>query len=363
MSSRYRFVLVWLTVLCCAILFSLFTVYAQVKYLRGLSPSYLEVKQVQRHEQVILGKACNPWQYRVLPEYLLELALPAFADLGLSNSVTWAFLLFRVLQNTLIFLLAAAYYRRLGLTLYVVLVGLSLLAWGMSWSVYDSDLQFSTYFDLAFYLLAGLVMLHNKHLWIIPITVLAALNRETSGLIPFMLIAYEVRFKPKVHVPKKTILIAGASLALYAIAFSGLRLAYGPDHPTGFYGQDQHRPLDLFWFNVSRYITWVQLFATMSLMPILALISWQRWPRAVRAFSIAVVPVWFSVHFFAAQCAESRSFLVPQALIFIPGVLFGVVASDTRNRTDRRNEDSIAEGGASATAFRSTDKRRESEVN
>ena len=330
MNSKSRSILIGLIVLCCAILFSLFTVYAQFKYLRGLRPSYLEIEQVRRHNLVIQGAACNPWQYRVLPEYLLELTLPVLANLGLSHSVTWGFLIFRVFQNTLIFVLAAAFYRMLGLSLYTVLVGLSLLAWGMSWSLYDSDLQFSTYFDLAFYLLVGLVMLHNKCFWIIPITGLAALNRETSGLIPFMLIAYEIKFKPKIHIPNKIILISGASLALYTIIFFGLRLAYGPDHPTGFYGQDQTRPLDMFWFNVSRYITWVQLFATMSLMPILAVISWQRWPRAVRAFSIAVVPVWFSVHLFTAQCAESRSFLVPQALIFIPGVLFGVVTSDTR---------------------------------
>ena len=50
-----------------------------------------------------------------------------------------------------------------------------------------SDIQFNTFFDVTFYLLAGLCILQKRFVWIVPITLLAALNRETSGLIPFLL--------------------------------------------------------------------------------------------------------------------------------------------------------------------------------
>jgi hypothetical protein len=35
-----------------------------------------------------------------------------------------------------------------------------------------------------------------------------------------------------------------------------------------------------------------------------------------------MVPAWFLIHFFTAITAETRLFIVPLALVFIPGVLF-----------------------------------------
>ena len=66
------------------------------------------------------------------------------------------------------------------------------------------------------------------------------------------------------------------------------------------------------------------LLATMGIIPFLALFSYRKWPHELKVFFWLIVPVWFLVHLFASTMAETRLFLVPYALIFIPGALFGL---------------------------------------
>jgi hypothetical protein len=80
--------------------------------------------------------------------------------------------------------------------------------------------------------------------------------------------------------------------------------------------------LDLLQYNLFRGITWAQLFATLSILPVLALLGYQKWPPALAVFFWVIVPVWFLIHPFTSVMAETRVFLVPQALVFIPGALF-----------------------------------------
>ena len=54
-------------ILCCAVLFSLLTVFVQV---RELGLSYLERDQLGRHMNVLRGEAGNAWQYRILSTIL-----------------------------------------------------------------------------------------------------------------------------------------------------------------------------------------------------------------------------------------------------------------------------------------------------
>ena len=302
----------WIAVLALtALLLGAFTT---SEYVRARGISYLEQGQAARHQAVLDGHAGDPWQYRVLAPLLIDPLIGLLHRLGIPHHVAVSFILFRVLQDTLLLLLAAAYYRQLGLSLPHALLGMILLAWGMSYSHYDSDLQFNTFFDVIFYLLAGWCVLRGRSAWIVPIAALAALNRETSGLIPFL---------PLAAAPgsaRRLAPVCAAALLGYAGVSIGLRLLYGTQEYHGPYG---HEPgLDLLGYNLWRAITWQQLFATLSVIPLLALLAWRRWPRPLKGFFLAVVPVWVVVHAFAAVLAESRLFLVPQALVFIPGALF-----------------------------------------
>jgi hypothetical protein len=306
--------------LSCAILFSLFTVFYQVA---ELGRSYLLTDQLARHRLIVQGTAGNPFQYRILSEYLVEGLIRTFTSLGISQPITSAFILFRIIQNTVIFLLASLYYKKLGLNPYVTLIGLSLLAFGMTQSLYNSDLAFSTYSDIIFYLAAGLVILHNRAAWIIPIVGLAALNRETSGLIPFMLVLHCLYIKPDKNALKRDIVIGTVALGLYTFVFFSLRYIYGVERrlmsPQGI-----HLGVEFLSHNFFNYMTYVQLFATLGILPMLAIFAARQWPRSLHAFFWAIVPIWLFLHPFMSSLFESRLLLVPFILIFVPGALFGI---------------------------------------
>ncbi len=299
-----------------ALLFSLMLAALQV---REVGWEYLVGgDQLKRHRAVLEGTSIDPWQYRVLSEYAVEGALRLARHLPVAQPDPVAFVALRVLQNLVLLLLAAVYYRKLGLSRYLALLGMSLLAWGMSFGFHDADLQFNTYSDVIFYLLAALAILGGRILWILPIAGLAAANRETSLLIPFMTLA-EVVPHAKGRA-RKALFVAAGSLVLSASILIAIRLAYGP-RP---HGMTAPIGLSLLLYNLGRPQSWVFLFATFGLLPIMALMSAAAWPPAVRANFWAIVPVWLVVHSFSAVIAETRLFLVPHALVIIPGSLFGI---------------------------------------
>ena len=202
--------------LAASFVLAVLTVFFQEQLL-GLK--YIEAgTQLERHQAVLNNTAPNAWQFRVLSEYLVEAWVAVVRTLGIPHPIGAAFLSFRVFQNSLIFLVAAFYYRKLGLNEYLVLIGLSALAWGMTHALVDSDLQFSNYSDVIFYLAAGLLILYNRDVWIIPITALAALNRETCGAIPLMLFASRVQVRP-FRISKRPLVIVGVACALYVLVF------------------------------------------------------------------------------------------------------------------------------------------------
>ena len=128
-----------------------------------LGREYLdEGNQVKRHLAVLNGQGGDPWQYRVLAPYMIQPMVALFQRLGVNHFYAISFLLFRVLQDTAIFAVGFLYYRKLGLSAAQALVGISLLAWGVSYSHFDSDLQFNTAFDILFFLLAGFAVWRHR---------------------------------------------------------------------------------------------------------------------------------------------------------------------------------------------------------
>jgi len=323
-----------------AVLLSVLTVGVQVETMgiahiqdEGLGLAYeggvAEELQITRHRTVLNGTSEDPFQYRLLSEYLVEGVVALTKRLQVPHPHSWGFVIFRVLQNILLFFIAALYYRKLGLDTYIILIALSLLAWGMSHSFYGSDFQFSTYSDVIFYLLAGLVILQKKYVWIIPIAGLAVLNRETSGLIPVMLLATEIFSRRGRSISKRVIYLGAAALALYAIGYLGIRYLLGPRplHTPHGYCQGW----ELFTANMCSSRCWFQLLATFGIIPAMALFSIRRWPRILKIYFWTIVPFWFLLHLFVGVMFETRLFLVPLALIFVPGALFGIPNANTKH--------------------------------
>lgn len=318
-------------------------IFTTAQHARALGIPYLEYgKQVGRYHAVLDGNAGDPWQYRVLAPYTIRGMYALYAKTSTPHRISVLFILFRVVQDSVILLLSVVYYRKLGLSLPHALIGMLLLAWGMSYSHYDSDLQFSLFFDVIFYLLAALCILHKKFWWIVPITLFAALNRETSGLIPVLLLCSAL-FGETAGSPRTAVFASAVAFVVYAAVFVGLRLAYGGQEPVFPHGH--HPGFDLLRYNVFRLATWEQLVATVSVIPLVALMGYREWPRRIRVFFWVIVPTWGLVHLFCAVMAESRLFLVPQALVFIPGVLFFAQQASRRADSLRTMESGMAAAG------------------
>lgn len=303
----------------CAIILAAGSTYAEVNFL-GIH--FLRVQQEKVHLQMLQGTAGNPWQYRILADALIEPVIKLFKSSGVPQPESFSFIGFRFIQCVLILCAAGIYHRKLGLSLYPNLLGLSLLAWSMSYSLYNSDLSFNVYFDVAFYLLAAILIFDRKYVWLALLMIPAALNRETSILIPVMLF-----FAVRVNGPDKSnwrpaIITAAIGLLIYAAVFVGLRVYYGQQQ---FLTADGYYPgIALLVLNLQRGVTWEQLAITLGIIPLLALFAYSHWPMNLKVFFWVVVPVWFAVHFVASLIAETRLLLVPQALVFIPGALIGL---------------------------------------
>jgi len=332
-------------VLGCAALLSFITVFNQVKTL-GLS--WQEEHYTARLEAVVNGMADSPWQYRVLSDALTLGVCRFFAWIGAPRSVGLAMVFVRLAQNTAIFILAVAYYRRLGIPVYTALLGIMALAWGMTHSNFNSDLAVNTYTDVLLYLCAGIAITGRRPAWILPITVLGALNRETSGLIPIMLLAASVEHAgglPARNTPdvlaipgtglfiQRGILAVGLlSLAAYTAVFLGLRIYFGVRHWIP-YSAGVHQGWELLAFNLRYDRTWGHLAGTLGIMPILALAARPWWRRPLGAFAWAIVPAWLVIHLCLSALAESRVLLVPQVLVFIPAALCGLIPPPDRIET------------------------------
>jgi hypothetical protein len=310
--------LFWILLVVSAVLLSIASVYAQVD---SVGIHFLKVQQEKVHQQMMQGVAGNPWQYRILADLLVDQLIRLFSAVGVPAPAVSTFVVFRFLQDILIFIVAGVYYRKLGLHPYANLIGLSILAWGMSHSLYNSDFSFSVYFDIVFFLVAAILIIDKNVIWILPLTVLSAFNRETSVLIPCMLLGYAYFGDFPKEMVKPTKLYSIVSLIAFAIIFLGLRLYYGHQN---FLTADGYYPgLGLLILNIRSAITWEQLLITLGIIPLVALLAYRHWPTTLRIFSWIIVPVWFAVHFVAALIPETRLLLVPQALIFIPGALLG----------------------------------------
>jgi hypothetical protein len=118
----------------------------------------------------------------------------------------------------------------------------------------------------------------------------------------------------------KVLVLGVASLALYAVTLVVLRASYASQPLILPYG---HRPgWDLLRYNVTRWRTWRNLLVTLNVLPLLSVLSYRAWPIALKVMLWSVVPAWLVVHFLGAIAAETRLFLVPGSMVFIPGALF-----------------------------------------
>ncbi|MBK7450065.1 MAG: hypothetical protein IPJ47_11795 [Anaerolineales bacterium] len=232
-------------------LLTVYTVYTQFE-----NPEIKGRLEIQegRHAAVVTGTALNPWQYRVFAEWLIEGAVRLSASLGLGQGYFAVFLALRLIQNAVIFGFVYIYFQKI------------------------------TYFDVIFYLAAVLLILKDLFVWLPVLMVAAAMNRETSGLIPFLAITT----LPGIKDQRSKVFLILLSLVVWVGVFLALRALY-PDRELFIpYGYQPGLPLLSYNLTLSSFELVVRFF---SFAPLVGMLMYKDWAPVLKRFFITLIPV------------------------------------------------------------------------
>ncbi len=279
--------------------------------------------QTQRHLDMLSAKSVfyNPWQYRILSPILVEslhllLKNTFYLITTPEDPYLWTFRIFRFFQGLIILSLMRVYLNKVLQHPIWTFTGVLLASIAMGNATCASDYSFNTYSDIIFYLLAALVILENKNEWLLlPISIAAAFNRETGILIPILATYRWIRFKPfRIYDPNYTWPILSSGV-FFVIIFIGLRWFYGMPEAEVVGIAPGPEALK---FNLTDLRTYLELFSVILIYPILSLAGLKNSKDYLIWWFFILVPIWFIIHYYQAAVRESRLFLVPTLLIFIP---------------------------------------------
>ncbi|MFT4022424.1 MAG: hypothetical protein QM664_01420 [Flavihumibacter sp.] len=303
----------------------------------------------------------NPWQYRVLGPALVEASLLVYnqtidrlypIEQKLKPSINTTsrpteetrqfmeliqkpgamkymvvFVLLRWVINVALMYIAFRFFRYFTANIYLVLLMLFLATLAMGNGVLAADLTFNTYLDNCFYLLLGLLVVEKRSaLWLLPLTCIAAFNRETSILIPALYFLACCRWQPVTagglrHIgwpAQKTWLLVGLSYALFLAIFFSIRAYFGYQPPEVWKVPSGLPMLKLNLLSAVAVKNFFEIYGVIGILPLLVLAGWKYTDDLLKKWFVLLVPVWFAVHLWAVVTYQSRLFLVPTLLLFIP---------------------------------------------
>jgi hypothetical protein len=320
-SSRvFMFFLIGACLLASAV-----TVISQFYYIASANgDDYVQTTDYARHRDKVNGGAQAPYRYRILTDYALAGVLH-FAPGQMPGKYVTVSFIFRLVQNFLIFLAAYAFFRTLHFSKGHSLLGMGLLAYGMCFAFYAADVSYYTYSEVLFFLVAMILINRGQDWWILPLTILAALNREESIFIPVVLLLVRLseeqgRVSWGNLYKARYVRVFLASVTAFFLVYFGLRIVLGPaTYVTSRYGP-VYPGLRLVVLNFLNRQTWIGLLQMYNLT-LLALFLIKKWPKSLQVLLVGMVIPWFGAQFLFASTDETRLFLVPLALVFIPAVI------------------------------------------
>lgn len=309
----------------------------------------------------------NPWQYRVLCPYIIEGLVwiydhtidkiysieehfhfsfnqtseptpetKAFVELLQKKGALKymiIFIFFRLCLNFLVFYLAIRVWKHFVWNIWLIFLGLIAVSLAMGNAVIASDLTFNTYFDNILYLLTALLVLKKgSPFWLLPITVLAAFNRETGLLIPFLYFISHINFTEfrfrtfslhKIGWPSiKVWFLTGIALVLFALIFVSIRMYYGYVPAQVWKVPPGIEMVKLNLLSVVAAKSYFELLGLVSIIPLLIILNFKAGPPLLRQWFVFIVPAWFAVHIYSVVIYQTRLFLVPLIVIMIPYFLY-----------------------------------------
>jgi hypothetical protein len=301
------------------------TVLSQFNYIaKNFDTEYIATVDLGRHQAKIDRTAEDPYRFRLLSDYALEGLLRVVPG-ALKDKYAQVSFGFRLIQNFFLFWAAYAYFKTLKLSRNLCLVGLSLISFAMGYAFPASDLSFYTYTEIILFLITG-ILVNRGWIWpVLPLTILAALNREEAVFIPFLLLSAPkfldglrvLGFKGVNH---RYLLVFSLSLFVFFITYFGLRAWIGPGkYAISRYGEI-FPGIILLKLNLKNPKVWMGLLQMYNLT-VLAVLFLKKWPRSLLVLLVCVLLPWFAAQFYFASADETRLFLLPLVLVLIPAIL------------------------------------------
>jgi hypothetical protein len=231
------------------------------------------------------------------------------------NRYFMVFILIRTVLGLLIMYAAYHFFRIFISNPWMALLGVVFLDNGMNNAFRDTAFGFDTYIDLLLFVTSMIVILKKySPALLVPLVVIGMLNRETAILIPMLYgVVNFVRSGYKIQWP--VVIYSGLLGSIGVGIFVGLRWYFGYEPymvPSG-------------WFRVVENFTNYSVisgeFSIMLIFPFLSLMFLKKTDLLLRTVWIAIVPIWFAIHYWSFAVLECRYFLVPFTLAMIPMVL------------------------------------------
>lgn len=215
---------------------------------------------------------------------------------------------------------------------WLIYFGLIFISLALGNSVNESDFTLHTYIDDILYLFAALVILYKKNDWyILLITIIGALNRETCLLIPFLYLISNIDWRSikiqklnliKIIAPtSKVFMVTALSGISYILIFIAIRWYYGYEPQTEWKVPAGLPMLKLNLLSAIGIKSYFEMIGLFSIIPLLCMYKFRESSRILKIWFIGIVPIWFIVHWLAVVAYQSRLFLVPMLIIFIPMML------------------------------------------
>ncbi len=342
-------------------------------FLLAVNPLYrncfygLGFSQYKRHTLWKQGESpfFNPWQYRVLSPLLVEAGYQIYTntigavlpvedfmpsggsiitqlnpyyqqkikeaggvEVVINSSVRRyliIFSLFRILQHLLIFYLFWRYAKRFTPDKYWLAASLVFISLLMGNAVRDSDLSFNTYTDIIIYLAAAILVLEKwQPAWLVLLAAIGSMNRETAIFVPAIYFVAQCDWQqkklPEFAVFKWTTL----AYVAFGAVFVGIRTYYGAYPAYLSDNQVAVAGLPLLIDNLTSFFsvyTYGEATGSYAVPLIASLYCLRRSTVLLQNIFVLIVPAWFLMHFLYSFAYETRTFLVPILLIFMPIIL------------------------------------------
>ncbi|MEO5943132.1 MAG: hypothetical protein ABIP30_04370 [Ferruginibacter sp.] len=350
----------WFLCFCFALL-SVYPIYRNFYYSNGLLT-------YERHRAVIEKRSefYNPWQYRVLCPYSIEAMLWVYnhtvdkvypvedkihiniqSNSGITDETDQLmkllhtpgamkymiiFIFFRFIEHLFIFYLAWKLWSYFVKSKWLIFFAINFLALALGNAVAVADLSFNTYMDIILYLLAANIIVYKKNaMLLLPITILAAFNRETGILIPALYFISQTDFtnfsvkkfniKRIIFPVTKTWIYTAVLYIIFILIFIGLRMYFGYKPQQEWKAPAGLPMLKLNFLSATGIKAYMELIGTFAVLPFIILYTFKKYPPLLCKWFLFIVPVWFAVHYLSVVAYQTRLFMVPIILIMIPMIL------------------------------------------